>query len=47
MLFQFALKLREQAMDQVVVLGAVDIPWQGRSLPNLKKLVPGLQLVME
>jgi hypothetical protein len=47
LLFQFALKLREQAMDRIVVLGAADIPWQGRSLPNLEKLVPGLQLLME
>lgn len=47
LLFQFALKLREQATDRIVVLGAADIPWQERSLLNLKKLVPELQLVME
>jgi hypothetical protein len=47
LLFQFVLKLHEQAMDQIVVLGAADIPWQGRSLPNLKKLVPELQLLIE
>jgi hypothetical protein len=47
LLFQFAIKLHAQSMERVIVLGAADIPWQGRSLPNLEKLFPGLQLVME
>ena len=46
-LFRFVLKLRQQATSQVVVQGADGVPWQGRSLPNMEKLMPGLQLVME
>jgi hypothetical protein len=47
MLFRFVLKMRQQATSQVVVQGADGVPWQGRSLPNLEKLMPELQLVME
>jgi hypothetical protein len=46
-LFRFVLKMRQQATSQVVVRGADGVPWQGRSLPNMEKLMPGLQLVME
>jgi hypothetical protein len=46
-LFRFVLKMRLQATSQVVVRGADGVPWQGRSLPNMEKLMPGLQLVME
>ena len=46
MLIQSVLAWRERAVDQIVVLGSADIPWQRRSLPNMEKLVPQLQLVM-
>jgi hypothetical protein len=46
-LFRFVLKMRQQATSQVIVQGADGVPWQGRSLPNLEKLMPELQLVME
>lgn len=46
-LFRYALKMHQQAATQVVVRGADGVPWQGRSLPNLEKLMPELQLVME
>ena len=46
-LFRFAIKMKQQATSQVVVRGADGVPWQGRSLPNMEKLMPELQLVME
>lgn len=46
-LFRFALKMRKLATRQIVIHGAASIPWQGRSLPNLTKLMPELELRME
>jgi hypothetical protein len=44
LLVRFALLVRERAASRLVVRGAANIPWQVRSLPNLKKVMPGLQL---
>ncbi len=41
---KFIVGLRKQPPLQVVVLGSKDIPWQGKSLKNLDKLLPSLQL---
>jgi len=47
LLLRFALKMRKQATTQVIILGAANIPWQGRSLPHFERLVPGLELTLE
>jgi hypothetical protein len=47
LLFRFTLKMRNQVTSQVVIRGAVDIPWQGRTLPNFERLMPELKLSME
>jgi hypothetical protein len=44
LLVRFALQVREGAASRLVVRGSADIPWQVRSLSNLKKVMPGLQL---
>lgn len=41
---KFIIGLRKKPPVQVVVLGSNDIPWQGKSLKNLEKLLPRLQL---
>lgn len=41
---KFIIGLRKKPPIPVVVLGSHDIPWQGKSLKNLEKLLPGLQL---
>ena len=47
MFSKFVLSMRKQAGVQLVVLGANDMPWQGKSLKNLEKLLPGLKLEIE
>ena len=47
MLSKFVLSMRKKTGVQIVVLGSNDMPWQGKSLKNLEKLLPGLKLKME
>lgn len=47
LLLRFTLRMRKQATSQVVIRGAADIPWQGRTLPNFGRLMPELELSME
>jgi hypothetical protein len=43
-LFRFVINMRDQTRSQVVVLGAARIPWQAKSLDNMRRLMPGLRL---
>ncbi|MDJ0556117.1 MAG: hypothetical protein QNJ68_17105 [Microcoleaceae cyanobacterium MO_207.B10] len=47
MLSKFVLGLRKKKDIQVVVVGSNDIPWQLKSLKNLQKLLPSLQLQLD
>ena len=47
MLSKFVLSMRKKTAVQLVVLGSNDMPWQGKSLKNLEKLLPGLKLEIE
>lgn len=47
MLSKFVLSVRKKKSVQLVVLGSNDMPWQGKSLKNLEKLLPGLKLEIE
>jgi hypothetical protein len=44
MIAKFIIRLRQKPPMQVLVIGSQEIPWQGKSLKNLEKLLPGLQL---
>jgi hypothetical protein len=46
LLAKFTIEVRKQADVGMNVLGATRIPWQSKSLPNLKKLYPALELVI-
>ena len=46
-LAQFTLKVRERKDFQLVVKASKDIPWQGKSLKNLKKIMDSVQLEWE
>ena len=43
-LSKFILQVRKLKASQVVVKGSGQYPWQAKSLKNLQRLLPGLQL---
>lgn len=46
-LSKFIIKVRQKKKVQMMVQGSEQIPWQGKSLKNLKRLMPNLQLEWE
>jgi hypothetical protein len=44
MLSKFIIEVRKKAGVQMAVQGSQGIAWQGKSLKNLQRLMPGLQL---
>jgi hypothetical protein len=44
---KFVLKVRQKNTSQILVRGSKTIPWQGKSLKNLQRLMPSLQLELE
>lgn len=47
LLAKFTIAVRKQGGVTLTIRGTPRIPWQGKSLPNLKKLYADLQLVIE
>lgn len=47
MLFRFVINMRDRTKGQVIARGSSQIPWQTKSLHNLERLMPGLQLEFE
>ncbi len=45
-LYKFAIATRKKGDLQLVVHGSKGIPWQGKSLPNLKKFNNNFELVL-
>ena len=46
-LSRFVINVRKQQNIQMVVIGAKKNPWQSKSLKNLQRLMPALQLQLE
>lgn len=46
-LSKFVIKVRQKGSLQMVVKGSKTVPWQGKSLKNLQRLMPSLELVLE
>jgi len=44
MLSKFVIKVRHKKTVQMIVRGSKSIPWQGKSLKNLQRLMPSLNL---
>jgi hypothetical protein len=47
MLSKFVIKMRQQEKIQLIVIGNGAIAWQSKSLKNLQRLMPSLQLELE
>ncbi|SKB13408.1 conserved hypothetical protein [Planktothrix sp. PCC 11201] len=47
MLSKFVIKVRQKKETSLTVLASTKIPWQGKSLRNLQKLMPSLELKIE
>jgi hypothetical protein len=45
-LYKFAIATRKRGDLQLVVHGSNAVPWQGKSLPNLKKFNSNFELVL-
>lgn len=46
-LSKFVIKVRQKGNIHMVVLGSNKVPWQGKSLKNLQRLMPSLDLLLE
>lgn len=44
MLSRFVIMMRQWPQISLVILGSQDIIWQGRSLKNLQRLMPTMQV---
>jgi hypothetical protein len=43
-LSKFVIKVRQKETINIIVQGSESIPWQGKSLKNLQRLMPSLKL---
>jgi len=43
-LSKFVIKVRQKESIKIIVQGSENIPWQGKSLKNLQRLMPSLTL---
>ncbi len=46
-LSKFVISMRQKPNVQLIILGSKQIPWQGKSLQNLQRLMPSLKLELE
>jgi len=47
MFSKFVINARNKTDFELVVIGSQDIPWQAKSLNNLKRLMPAMSLILE
>ena len=45
-LYKFAIAMRKKGELQLVVRGSKNVPWQGKSLPNLKKFNSNFEMIL-
>lgn len=45
-LYKFAIATRKKGEVQLVVRGSKNVPWQGKSLPNLKKFNQNFEMLL-
>jgi hypothetical protein len=47
MLSKFVIEIRKRQTIKIMIVGSNMIPWQGKSLKNLQRLMPGLVLQLQ
>ncbi|MDH5391569.1 MAG: hypothetical protein OEY11_00150 [Gammaproteobacteria bacterium] len=47
MFSKFVINARNKPDFELIVIGSQDIPWQSKSLNNLKRLMPAMNLILE
>lgn len=47
MLYKFAIAVRKKQTTELHVNASSTIPWQGKSLPNLKKFLPSIVITID
>ncbi|MDH5517201.1 MAG: hypothetical protein OEY36_05180 [Gammaproteobacteria bacterium] len=47
MFSKFVINARNKAEFKLVVVGSQSVPWQTKSLNNLKRLMPAMELILE
>ena len=47
LLSKFVMGLRKKTQIKLIILGSKEVAWQDKSLQNLKKFLPGLELNVE
>ncbi|MEM7726162.1 MAG: hypothetical protein AAF208_07280 [Cyanobacteria bacterium P01_A01_bin.45] len=47
MLSKFIIGMRKKKSSEMTILASYNIPWQGKSLKNLQRLMPSLKLEIE
>lgn len=47
MLYKFAIAARKRGSIELQVHATNSIPWQGKSLPNLKKFMPSITITLD
>jgi hypothetical protein len=47
MLYKYAIAVRKRGDLELVVNASSSIPWQGKSLPNLKKFLPTIVITLD
>lgn len=47
MISKFVIRVRSAQTVNMTVVGSEDTPWQGKSLKNLQRLLPSLEIVLK
>lgn len=47
MISKFVIRVRSARTVNMIVIGSQDTPWQGKSLKNLQRLLPSLEIILE
>ncbi|MBT9317777.1 slr1659 superfamily regulator [Leptothoe spongobia] len=47
MISKFVIRVRSEKTVNMIVVGSQNTPWQGKSLKNLQRLLPSLEIILD